>query len=109
MDQKLLPKSFTSVKVKKTKEQKEREKKEEQIQKELEKAKREKGKKEKKKKQSSVGSALNSFCSECPHRPPQSLSPQNATKYQTERSYTKLYKLKQNSSSFKRKFISVNR
>ena len=89
MDQKLLLKSFTSVKVKKTKEQKEREKKEEQIQKELEKEK-----KEKKKKQSSVGSALNPFCSECPHRPPQSLSPQNATKYQKERSYTKLYKLK---------------
>ena len=89
MDQKLLLKSFTSVKVKKTKEQKEREKKEEQIQKELEKER-----KEKKKKQSSVGSALNPFCSECPHRPPQSLSPQNATKYQTERSYTKLYKLK---------------
>ena len=36
---------------------------------------------------------LNPYCSQCPHKPPQSLSPKDERKYQKERNYKKLYKI----------------
>ena len=53
----------------------------------------EKKKKEKKKKTNKVASQLNPYCSECPHRPQQSLTPKDERKYQKEKNYKKLYNL----------------
>ena len=54
-------------------------------------------KKEKKKKtqvrSNKVGSQLNPQCSKCPHKPPQSLTPKDSRKTQTQKSYKKLYKI----------------
>ena len=36
---------------------------------------------------------VNPYCSKCPHRPPQSLTPKNENKYQKEKGYNKLYKI----------------
>ena len=36
---------------------------------------------------------VNPYCSKCPHKPPQSLTPRNENKYQKEKSYNKLYKI----------------
>ena len=60
---------------------------------ETEKKKEEKKKKEKKKKTTKVASQLNPYCSECPHRPQQSLTPKDERKYQKEKNYKKLYNL----------------
>ena len=59
----------------------------------LKKKKEEKKKKEKKKKTNKVASQLNPYCSECPHRPQQSLTPKDERKYQKEKNYKKLYNL----------------
>ena len=48
---------------------------------------------EKKKKTNKVASQLNPYCSECPHRPQQSLTPKDERKYQKEKNYKKLYNL----------------
>ena len=90
---------FNSTKVKKTKEQKLKEKKEDEIQKELVKAnvkkikRKRKKQREKLKKSNQESETTNKYCSNCPHRPPQSLTPKDARKYQKERSYDKLYNL----------------
>ena len=36
---------------------------------------------------------LNPYCNNCPHKPPQSLTPKDERKYQKEKNYTKLYKI----------------
>ena len=36
---------------------------------------------------------LNPYCSKCPHKPPQSLTPKDERKFQKEKNYTKLYKI----------------
>ena len=36
---------------------------------------------------------LNPYCTKCPHRPPQSLTPKGKMKYQKEKNYNQLYKL----------------
>ena len=36
---------------------------------------------------------LNPHCSQCPHKPPQSLTPKDERKYQKEKNYKKLYKI----------------
>ena len=61
---------------------------------ESEKEKKERKKEEeKKKKTNKVASQLNSYCSKCPHRPQQSLTPKDERKYQKEKNYKKLYNL----------------
>ena len=40
-----------------------------------------------------VKSQLNPYCSECPHKSPQSLTPKDERKYQKEKNYKKLYKI----------------
>ena len=52
-----------------------------------------KEKEEKKKKTNKIASQLNPYCSECPHRPKQSLTPKDERKYQKEKNYKKLYNL----------------
>ena len=51
-------------------------------------------KKKKKKKSNKVSSQLNPYCSKCPHRPSQSLTPEDPRRYQKEKNYKKLYKIK---------------
>ena len=36
---------------------------------------------------------LNPYCSKCPHKPPQSLTPKDDKKFQKEKNYKKLYKI----------------
>lgn len=60
------------------------------------KKKSEKKEKEEKKKTvqcTKVKLGVNPYCSKCPHRPPQSLTPKNENKYQKEKGYNKLYKI----------------
>ena len=40
-----------------------------------------------------VKTQLNPHCSECPHKPPQSLTPKDERKYQRGKNYSKLYKI----------------
>ena len=56
--------------------------------------KTEKTEKEEKEKNNKIKPQLNPYCSKCPHRPPQSLTPEDPRRYQKEKSYKKLYKLK---------------
>ena len=56
--------------------------------------KTEKEEKEKKKEKKKIKPQLNPYCSNCPHRPPQSLTPEDPRRYQKEKGYKKLYKLK---------------
>ena len=49
--------------------------------------------KEKKKKTNKVATQLNPYCSKCPHRPAESLTPKDERKYQKQKNYKKLYKL----------------
>ena len=53
--------------------------------------------KEKKKKTqvrtTKVKPQLNPYCSKCPHKPPQSLTPKDERKFQKEKNYNKLYKI----------------
>ena len=62
--------------------------------KKIEKTKTEKTGKEEKEKNNKIKPQLNPYCSKCPHRPPQSLTPEDPRRYQKEKSYKKLYKLK---------------
>ena len=57
------------------------------------KKKRKKKKQEKKVCYTKIKPMLNPHCSKCPHRPPQSLTPQNPSKYQKKKNYDKLYKM----------------
>ena len=57
------------------------------------KKKKKKRNKKKRKKTNKVASQLNPYCSECPHRPQQSLTPKDERKYQKEKNYKKLYNL----------------
>ena len=57
------------------------------------KKKKKERKKEEEKKTNKVASQLNPYCSECPHRPQQSLTPKDERKYQKEKNYKKLYNL----------------
>ena len=54
--------------------------------------KKETEKEKKKKKTNKIAPQLNPYCSECPHRPPQSLTPKDERKYQKQKNYKKLYK-----------------
>ena len=76
---------FKSNRVTKTKEQKEKDKKQRLIQEDIDKAKKQK---------SSPTTTL--YCSKCPHKPPQSLTPENEKRHQKqdEKSYNKLYKIR---------------
>ena len=56
--------------------------------------KTEKTEKEEKEKNNKIKPQLNPYCSKCPHRPPQSLTPEDPRRYQKEKSYKKLCKLK---------------
>ena len=56
--------------------------------------KTEKTEKEEKEKNNKIKPQLNPYCSKCPHRPPQSLTPEDPRRYQKEKGYKKLYKLK---------------
>ena len=49
--------------------------------------------KKKKKKTNKIALQLNPYCSECPHRPAESLTPKDERKYQKQNNYKKLYKL----------------
>ena len=66
----------------------------EKAKKEIEKLKKENEKEKKKKKSNKVSSQLNPYCSKCPHRPSQSLTPEDPRRYQKEKNYKKLYKIK---------------
>ena len=83
---------FKSNRVTKTKEQKEKDKKQRLIQEDIDKAKKQKQKEKKQK--SSPTTTL--YCSKCPHKPPQSLTPENEKRHQKqdEKSYNKLYKIR---------------
>ena len=54
--------------------------------------KEEKGKK-KKIKSNKVDVKSNQYCSNCPHRPQQSLTPKDSRKLQKQSNYSKLYKI----------------
>ena len=64
---------------------------------EKEKKKDEKKEKEKNKKTqvrtTKVKPQLNPYCSKCPHKPPQSLTPKVEKKFQKQKNYSKLYKI----------------
>ena len=61
---------------------------------EIKKEKKERKEEEKNKKTNKIAPQLNPYCSKCPHKPPQSLTPEDPRRYQKEKSYKKLYKLK---------------
>ena len=68
------------------------------VQKEQKKDEKKDKKKEEKKKKTQVRTTkvapqLNPYCSKCPHKPPQSLTPKDERKYQKEKNYKKLYKI----------------
>ena len=48
------------------------------------------------KKEKKVAPTTSLYCSECPHRPPQSLTPKNEKKHEKQdvKSYNKLYKMR---------------
>ena len=57
------------------------------------KKKTEKTETEKEKEKNKIAPQLNPYCSECPHRPAESLTPKDERKYQKQKNYKKLYKL----------------
>ena len=67
--------------------------KKENIQRSKRRKKRQKKEEKKKKTQictTKVKPQLNPYCSKCPHKPPQSLTPKDERKYQKEKNYKKL-------------------
>ena len=67
--------------------------------------KKEKDQKKKKKEKTQVGTTkvkpqLNPYCSKCPHKPPQSLTPKDERKYKKKPKKTTLNSIKQHKKKF---------